>query len=167
MAQANYIAWSGATGVLTAAIAGVSISTTLKTVQQIQAPANCAIAIKEYGYVFLGSALPTVPITLELIDTGSIAATVTAGNVHNWNAPNGAASQVQIGTSGTGYTSTNEGTITATRLLALRAYPADWAMQYPLADEPAVAAGKILRVRATCGAGTASIATYVRWVEGA
>lgn len=255
MAQANFLAWSGLTNALVAPLSGIAITTTPKTILQIQAPANSALAVKEYGYTFLGASLPTVPIILELLDTGTAAATVTQGNVANWNAPNGAGSQVQYGnvqivalgapTAGTftltfngqttaaiafnaaasavqtalqalsgigsnvtvagsgpytitfagllaaiqqppiaitssltggtpvvsgqqtGFNASAEGTITSTRLLAMRGYPADWAEQYPLSDEPAVAAGKILRLRASCGSGTATIAGNVRYVEAA
>lgn len=258
MTQQLFIAWSGLTSGLTAPLSGVSVTSSTKTIQQIVAPANTSIAVKEWGYAILGSTLPTTPIQLELLSTGSVPATVTPGNVANYSNTLGNLSQVQAGTvqivslgspsagtytltfngqttsaiaynatastvqtafqalsnvgsnatvtgstggpytftfsgslatsgaqppivinssltggtpavSGTqtGYNATSEGSITSTRLLAYRSYPADWSAQYPLSDEPQVTNGHALRIRGTSPGGTVSIATYVKWVEAA
>ncbi|WP_136244760.1 hypothetical protein [Mycobacterium intracellulare] len=257
MTQQLFIAWSGLTNDLTAPLSGVSVGSTTKTVQQIVAPANAAMSIKEWGYAILGTSLPTTPIQLELVTTGSVYATVTPGNVANYSNTGGQPSQVQgdtvqvvsfgtpsagsavlnfggqsttsvaynatastvqtdmqalsnvgagnatvTGSTGgpytitfassvvptptpititssltggtptvsgthTGFNATAEGSILSTRLLAMRAYPADWSAQYPLSDEPMVTNGHALRIRGTSPGGTVTIATYVKWVEGA
>lgn len=74
------------------------MGTTTKTIQQIVAPANTAMAVKEWGYAILGSTLPTTPIQIELLTTGTVAATVTPGNVSNHSNTGGTVSQVQAGT---------------------------------------------------------------------
>lgn len=98
MSQQLFIAWSGITSALTAPLAGVSVSSTTKTIQQIIAPANAAIAVKEWGYVILGSTLPTTPIQLELVSTGLVPATVSVSTAANYSNTGGSASQIQAGT---------------------------------------------------------------------
>jgi hypothetical protein len=119
--------------------------------------------------------VPPAPISLELLDTGTVAATGltahVAGSIQKWNVPTGAASSVQLGTALTGYTNsaaaTSEGTITATRLLDFHTETGLYLnKQYPLGREVEVPAGNILRIRATPGSAAAvSILVYVVWEE--
>lgn len=73
----------------------------------------------------------------------------------------------KVTTTLSGFNATSEGTITQSRLLAQKSYPAGWAQQFPLGSEPQVTNGHTLRIRATAGTGTVVVAAYVIWAEGA
>jgi hypothetical protein len=170
MPAPNYIAFNQATAALTAAPAfGASAATvTPKTLLQIVPSTATSLRIIEWGYLL--SAVPAAPVLMELIDTDAVAATVTAhvsGGIAKYNNPTAAASAVQLGTALTGYNASAEGTITATRLLAMMVENGlAFKQQFPLGREPEVAAGKILRVRATPGSAAAvNVLTYVIWEE--
>lgn len=166
MAAPCYIAYNCATSALTAPPAGCATSATANTVKTLLqiAPAK-KIRIVEWGYAFLTS--PAAPVHMELIDTGTVFATVTAGNIAAYNDATGPASAATSGTAATGFNATAEGTITATRLLE---HTLDLAtvfkQQFPLGREPEVNGGNCLRVRATpTAAGAITIVTYVVWEE--
>lgn len=170
MPAQNYIAWNAATAALTAAPAFPASAATVtpKTMLQIAPGANSPIVVIEWGYLL--SAVPAAPVLMELVDTGAVFATVTAhaaGGITKYNAPASNASAVQLGTALTGYTATAEGTITATRLLAMMVENGlAFKQQFPLGREPAISAGGCLRVRATPGSASAvNILTYVIWEE--
>lgn len=167
MAAPCFIAHSAATSALTAPMAGVATSTTsgtVKTILQI-APLK-KIRITEWGYLF--AAAPTSPVQVELIETGTVFATVTTiGSITNYNDTTGPASQATAGTAATGFNATAEGTITATRLLAqtydLSTY---FKQQFPLGREPEVNAGYSLRIRATPSTSAATtVLAYCIWEE--
>jgi len=148
-------------------MAGVATSTTsgtVKTILQI-APLK-KIRITEWGYLF--AAAPTSPVQVELIETGTVFATVTTiGSITNYNDTTGPASQATAGTAATGFNATAEGTITATRLLAqtydLSTY---FKQQFPLGREPEVNAGYSLRIRATPSTSAATtVLAYCIWEE--
>jgi hypothetical protein len=169
MAQ-SFIAFNQATAALTAAPAFQASAATVipKTLLQIVPGANSPIVVTEWGYLL--SAVPAAPVLMELVDTGAIFATVTAhvaGGIAKYNAPTSSGSPVQLGTALTGYNASAEGTITATRLLAMMVENGlAFKQQFPLGREPAVAAGGCLRVRATPGSASAvNILTYVIWEE--
>lgn len=163
----RYITWTGATSGLTSPLAGVSVTTTTKTLLQLLADPNYPATVIEWGYQFLGTSLPTTPVQMELVTTGTVFATVTSGSVSSWGDPTGPASQATLSTTATGYgPASAEGTITTTRLLDQHSYPADWAKQFPLGREPVVTAGNCLRIRGTASTGTASVAAYIIWEIG-
>lgn len=151
----------------TAPIAKVTTGTATKTMLQI-VPA-LPIEVIAWGVSFDGSAAAT-PGYCELIDTGSVAATVTAfvaADVQPYNDPNAPANTsgtsgtpLNLGTALSGYTSTSEGTITATRTLdnQLVAPTNQYLQQFPLGERPSVAAGKVLRVRVTFGTAVSGLA---------
>jgi hypothetical protein len=156
--------WNAATAALTAAPTMVLTGTSLKTMLQVKPTTN--IAVIEWGYSF--DVAPTAVVKVELITTGTVNATVTAfnaGDVVKFDDSGNAATAATLSTSGSGFTSTAEGTVTASRLLD---YQASWAQQYskqwPLDREPGVIANDILRVRMTT-ATTISASVYICWEE--
>lgn len=164
MAAPCFITWNGPAPT-TAALTAITTGTAIKTMLQLK-PGTPKIRIIEWGYSF--TTVPTAAVLVELIETGSVAATVTAavsGGVMPYNDVTGPGTQATLATSGTGYTSTSEGTITTARLLA---YQNEWSyqfkQQFPLGREPEVNGGNIVRIRATTSAAV-SMLGYLVWEE--
>lgn len=140
----------------TAALSKVTTGTAIKTMLQLQTSSGNPIWVEEWGIFFDGSTAAT-PIACELIETGSVAATVTAHSstgVMNLDVvSDGGVSTLTLATSGTGFTASAEGTITATRYgdLALVSPTSGYVKQFPLGKEFFVPPSKILRVRVTAG----------------
>jgi hypothetical protein len=132
---------------------------------QVKSPATSKIRVVEWGYSFL--APPTAPVRMELIETGTVFATVTTGSISTYNDVTGYASLCTTGTAATGFTSTGEGTITATRLFAQTLDLATYfKQQFPLGREPEINEASSLRIRATPTVTTAtSIVCYIIWEE--
>lgn len=149
MARHRYQVWNGATAALTAAVASVATGTSIKTMLQVKPTTN--IAIIGWGYEF--DINPTAVISVELITTGTIFATVTAfnaGDVIKYDDSGGIASAISLGTTASGFTSSGEGSVVASRLLDFNsAWEHDYRMQFPLDREPSVAANDCLRIRVT------------------
>lgn len=155
----TYSVWNGPMPT-TAALASVATGTSIKTMLQV-VPA-VPIKIVEWGVSFDGSAAAT-PGKCELIETGSVAATVTAyaaADVFPYQDPNAppnsagsSGTPLNLGAALSGYTASAEGTITATRIGDYQqvAPTNQWAKQWPLGREFGVAPGKVLRVRMTFG----------------
>lgn len=166
MAQQCYITWNAVTSDLTSPMTGTSTSATSGTVKTIlQLKAGCNIRVKEWGYIITQT--PTSPLQVELVDTGSVGATVSAGSISNYNYASGPSSQATTGTSATGFNASVEGNITSTRLLGqtmdLSTY---FKQQYPLGSEPSIESGNFLRLRATPSTSTAStVLAYLIWEE--
>lgn len=140
----------------------VTTGTTIKTLLQLALKSGVIGRIVEWGISFDGSAAAT-PIECELIETGTVAATVTAfvaaditkldGDALNNGDPTTAL--VNVGTSASGYTATAEGTITAVRNLdgaQLIAPTNQYVKQFPLGQEPVIQADNFARVRVTAPA---------------
>src|SRR6476660_1294137 len=110
----DYFAYNGPM-VTTASYVPVTTGTAIKTMLQVKAPANAPMTVWKWAIDFDGTG--TVPIRCEILETGTVAATVTAHVAAGVQplGPSQVASQVQYSTTGTGYTATAEGTITATR----------------------------------------------------
>lgn len=144
----------------TAAVVKVTTGTIIKTLLQLK-PA-VPIVVVEWGISFDGSVAAT-PGTVELIDTGLVAATVTAfaaADVMPYNDPNAPANTagatgtpLNLSTTASGFTATVEGAITATRVFDPQLIaPTDrYVKQFPLGREPKIPAGNFLRVRVTFG----------------
>jgi hypothetical protein len=168
MAAPCFIAWNAVTTALTAPMSGTATSSTsgtVKTILQIK-PGGNKIRVVEWGYIFTST--PAAPVTMELIETGTVFATVTTESaVTNYNDTTGPASQVSVGTSATGFNASAEGTITATRLLAQTYDTATYfKQQFPLGREPEVQNAYSLRVRATPNTSAATtVLAYVIWEE--
>lgn len=152
----SYIVWNGAM-VTTAAPVPVTTGTSIKTMLQI-VPA-IPITVIAWGYSL--DAAPATPGTVELIHTGTVAATVTAYAVadvmpfHNpyalANTSGTSGVPLNLGTALSGYTSSGEGSITATRLLDVQKQNGPYVLQGPLGREAGVPAAGVLRVRMTFG----------------
>lgn len=144
----------------TAAQVAVTTGTAIKTLLQIKPSATKSLQIVEWGISFDGSAAAT-PIKCELLET-DVAATVTAsaaadivkfdGEALNGGDPT--TNLIPVGTTSTGYTSTSEGSITATRVFDVQfvAPTNQYVKQYPLGLEPIVQISKFGRIRVTAGA---------------
>lgn len=150
----------------TAAIAAVTTGTAIKTLLQLKG--FNVFKILAWGISCNGSAAAT-PIKAELLETGTVNATVTAhvdADVHKQEGADQAAVSVAgltLATSGTGYTASAEGTITATKIYDAQfvAPTNQYIYQFPLGQEPKVIIGNILRVRVHAGAAVDAIC----WVE--
>lgn len=147
----------------------VTTGTAIKTLLQVKASATATFKIVEWGVSFDGSAAAT-PIKVELLET-DVAATVTASAAADIVKTDGGAlaggdpttNLIQVGTSATGYTSTAEGTITATRVFdaQLVAPTNQYVKQFPLGREPVVQVSKFARIRVTAGAAVNAYAYMV------
>lgn len=163
-----YQCFNGLAPTSSTAFVKVTTGTTLKTMLQVAASATRPLKIVEWGISFDGSAAAT-PILCELVDTGTVGATVTphvAAGVAPFDDPNAVASTVTLGITATGYTSTGEGSITFSRWLDIQQVSptGGYAKQFPLGREPQLAASKILRVRVTAGAAVNAV-TYITFEE--
>lgn len=164
----TYSVWNGPMPT-TAPLAKVATGTSTKTLLQL-VPA-LPIKVVEWGLSFDASTAAT-PGECELIETGSVAATVTAlaaADIYPYQDPNAGANTagstgtpLNLGTALSGYTASAEGTVTATRIGDYQqiAPTNQFVKQWPLGREFGVAAGKVLRVRVTFGA-TVNALCYV------
>lgn len=162
----SYIVFNGPEPT-TAGIAKVTTSNVIKTLLQLSTPSTRPARIIEWGISFDGSAA-AVPILCELIQT-DVAATVTAyvaADLMKYSDPNAPASLMTLGTANSGYTSTAEGTIAATRVFdtQLISPTQPYMKQFPLGREPEVAVSKFLRIRVTAPVAVNAIC-YVIWEE--
>lgn len=139
----------------TAAHAAVTTGAAIKTLLQVK-PLVIA-RIVEWGISFDGSAA-AAPIKCELIET-DVGATVTVhseGNITKFDDLSALAASVLNITAGanTGYTSSSEGSIGATRPfdIQLIAPTSQYVKQFPLGREPKIAADKWARIRVTAAA---------------
>jgi hypothetical protein len=134
--------------------------TSIKTLLQVKASATKPMKVVEWGVSFDGSAAAT-PIKVELIET-DVAATVTAHVAAGIVKLDGEAlaggdpttNLIPVGTTSTGYTSTSEGSITASRVLDVQfvAPTNQYVKQFPLGREPIVQVSLFGRIRVTAGA---------------
>lgn len=163
-----YRAWNGPAPT-TAAQVAVTTGTAIKTMLQLQTPATMEIQIQAWGVSMNGAAAAAGP-QWELLTTGSVAATVTAhvaaGLVPTTASAQDLASQLTLGTSGTGYTSTAEGTITTTDVFdsAFVQPTGTYVFQRPLGTEWYVPPSTILRLRVTAAAAVSALC-WVEYVE--
>lgn len=146
----------------------VTTGTTTKTMLQL-AP-NMPVKPVAWGVSFDGSAAAT-PGICELIETGTVFATVTAyavadiqlygdPNTANANTSGTSGMPFRLGSALSGYTATAEGSITATRMadIQLVAPTNQYSQQWPLGREFEVASGACLRVRMTFGTAVNALA---------
>ncbi|WP_370120364.1 hypothetical protein [Streptacidiphilus sp. MAP12-33] len=155
----------------TAAIVPVTTGTTIKTMLQVATPSTRQCQLISWGYTL--SAVPgSGTATIELIQT-DVAATVTAHSASGVQPldPNAPPSLMTLGTSATGYTSTNEGTPTAVRTFdtdqissTAGAQPINYDYQWMPDERPIIAVSKFLRVRVTFAAAV-NMLCWVCWDE--
>ena len=141
----------------TAAQVAVTTGTAIKTMLQLK-PFNQA-KIVAWGISFDGSAAAT-PIKCELLETGSVFATVTASadadcvKMGGTDQAVASVAGLTMGTAATGYTASAEGTITASRMFDVQfvAPTNQYVYQFPLGQEPVLVIGNATRIRVTAGA---------------
>lgn len=158
--MAQYIIWNGPSPT-TAAQLKVTTGTAIKTLLQVKSVAAIPFKIIEWGISFDAFAAAAPP-TVELIETGTVFATVTAhvaaGLVEYGGGPSGgvpvSTTYFEVGTAATGYTASAEGTITASRVFdaQLMSPTNQYVKQFPLGREPWVDAATALRIRVTAAA---------------
>ena len=153
----------------TAAPTAVTTGTSIKTMLQVHAASTRPIKVVKWG--ISTTSTPTAAITCELIHTGTVAATVTAhvaSGVQPYDRTSGTpASSVQLGTSNTGFTSTAEGSITATRYGDLQVIPAgvsQMTWEWSLGREFEIPPSGIGRIRVTT-ATAVNMLCYLIWDE--
>ena len=141
----------------------VTTGTVVKTMLQVKTGTGVLAKVVEWGISFDGSAAAT-PVQCELVETGTVFATVTSSVAADIvrldpNAQDPTTSALAVGTSATGYTSTAEGTVVATRELdfQLVAPTGQYVKQFPLGREPMVNVNSALRIRVTA---TAAVNAY-------
>jgi hypothetical protein len=150
----------------TAAQAAVTTGTAIKTMVQLATPATVTFEVIAWGVSMFGSAAAAGP-QWELIETGAVAATVTAHVAAGLQTMNDQAttlaSQLTLGTAATGYTATAEGTITATRVFDTASVQptGTYVFQRPLGQEWFVGPSKFLRIRVTAAAAVNALC----WIE--
>ncbi|MFD5631580.1 hypothetical protein [Streptomyces sp. NPDC127072] len=165
-----FTTWNGPAPT-TAALASVTTGTAIKTMLQLATPATTQIQILEWGFSLDDP--PGADGVVELIDT-NVAATVTQhapAGVINLD-PNGPTTLLTLSTSGTGYTATAEGTITATRPLdavSMSSVSGEAGLSYVRTfmpdDRPIVAISRFLRVRATTPTTAADMRCWITFQQ--
>jgi len=138
----------------TAAQVPVTTGTAIKTLLQLKPFNICKIV--EWGISFDGTA-GNAPIKCELLDTGTVFATVTASadaDVAKMESVEQAVASVAgltMGTAATGYTASAEGTITSVRMFDVQhiAPTNQYVKQFPLGREPKCIIGNAVRIRVT------------------
>jgi hypothetical protein len=168
--QCKYLSWNGPAPT-TAAQAAVTTGTAIKTMLQIATPSTREIQIIGWGYSI--DEPPGADGVIELLQT-DVAATVTAhvaAGVIPLDAVD-SASAVTLGTAATGYTSSGEGSITATRVfdavslsLTTAESPLTYVNWFPRDARPVVGVSKFLRVRATTPTTAVDLRSWVLWAE--
>ncbi len=150
----------------TAKFVAVTTGTAIKTLLQLK-PFN-QVKIVAWGISFDGSAAAT-PIPVELLETGTVFATVTTladADCHKQSGADQAVASIAgltMGTAATGFTASAEGTITASRLFAaeLVAPTNQFIYQFPLGQEPVLIIGNACRIRVHAGTAVNAIC----WIE--
>lgn len=165
-----FITWNGPAPT-TAAQQSVTTGTAIKTMLQLATPATRQIQLLEWGWS--SDDPPGADGVIELLQT-DVAATVTqhvAAGVQNLD-PNGSASLLTLGTTATGYTSSGEGTTTASRVfdtVSLSSVSGESGLSYVrqwMPDaRPIIAVSKFLRVRATTPTTAVDLRCYVVFQE--
>jgi hypothetical protein len=168
----RYKCWNGPMPTV-AAQQAVTTGTAIKTMLQIATPASRQIQLISWGYSL--DDYPGADGAVSLVETGAIAATVTAhvaAGVQPLD-PNAPASLVTLGAAATGYTATAEGAIVATRTFGAISLPSESGSNAPLHYEyqwmpderPIVAVSRFLRIRATTPTTAVDMRCWVCWDE--
>lgn len=148
----------------------VTTGTTIKTLLQLKG-ANSGLTVVEWGISFDGSAAAT-PIEVELCDTATVAATVTAFVANDITTYSSVADSgittggLTVGTAASGYTASAEGTVVApvrSGDLQLVAPTNQYVKQFPLGQGFYVPQANYLRIRVTA---TAAVNAYCYVIYG-
>jgi hypothetical protein len=138
----------------TASQVAVTTGTAIKTLLQVKLGTQNKGKVVEWGISFDGSAAAT-PGIVELCETGTVFGTVTASaaaDITKFGDPNDVdptTSNIILTTTGTGYTCTSEGSITAIRQFDVQqiAPTNQYVKQFPLGREPVINVSTALRIR--------------------
>lgn len=147
----------------TAAQLAVTTGTSIKTMLQVKGVTAVTFKVKAWGVSMDGSAA-AAGVQWELLETGTIFGTVTASaaaDILKWDNPAAPTSTTyfSVGTSATGYTCTNEGSIVASRVFDSQfVQPTGaYAWEFSLGNEPVVDAVSALRIRVKAGSAVNAI----------
>ena len=151
-------------------LAAVTLDVGIHTLLQIKSSDTKPMKVKAWGISFNGF-VAVAPVPVELIETGTVFATVTAHVTAGIIKIDGEAlaggdpvtNLIPVGTTSTGYDASAEGTVTAGRLFdaQLVAPTNQYIYQWPLGTEPVVAISSALRIRANA----AAAANALCWVD--
>lgn len=138
----------------TAAQVAVTTGTAIETGLQIKAQAGVTMKVKAWG-VSMDGAAAAAGIQWELLETGTVFATVTAhvdAGIVAWDAE--ALSQTKatyfdVGTADTGFTSSSEGAISVTRMFDSHFIQPTgvFVWEFSLGNEPVISPVSSLRIR--------------------
>jgi hypothetical protein len=166
----RYKTWNGPMPT-TAAQQSVTTGTSIKTMLQLSTPATRELQVIAWG--FSSDDPPGADGVVELLQT-DVAATVTAhvaAGVQPLD-PNAPASLLTLGTANTGYTSSAEGSTTATRVFDVVSLdsvagnsPLVYVYQFMPDERPIVAVSKFLRIRTTTPTTAVDLRCWVVWDE--
>jgi hypothetical protein len=167
----RYKTWNGPMPT-TAAQQSVTTGTAIKTMLQLSTPATRQLQVISWGYSI--DDYPGADSVIELLQT-DVAATVTAHVASGVQPldPNAPASLLTLGVSNTGYTSSAEGSTTATRVFDAVSIdttnssnaPMSYSYQFMPDERPIVAVSKFLRIRATTPTTAVDMRCWVVWDE--
>ena len=143
----------------------VTTGTAIETMLQVKGVTALTMKVKAWGISGDGAAA-AAGVQFELVETGTVFATVTASAAADILAVDAQAldtvstTYFAVGTSATGYTSTGEGTITATRVFDSQFVQptGQYAWEFSLGNEPVVSAVSSLRIRVKAAAAINAIA---------
>ncbi len=164
---AIYRIWNGAAPT-TASQVAVDTGTAIKTMLQVKGIAGKLLNVKAWG-VSMDGAAAAAGVEWELIETGTVFATVTAHVAAGIVAVNSEALDTAstihfaVGTAATGFTSTVEGTITASRVLdgAFVQPTGERSWEFSLGNGRVISAVSALRLRCKAAAAVDALC----WVE--
>jgi len=149
----------------TAAQLAVTTGTVIETMLQVKGVAALTMKVKAWG-ISGDAAAAAAGIQYELIETGTIFATVTAhvaAGIVAWDAQaldTLSTTYFDVGVAATGFTATAEGSIVASRVFDTQFVQptGQYAWEFSLGNEPVVSAVSALRVRVTAAAAINAVA---------
>ncbi len=149
----------------TAVQLAVTTGTAIETMLQVKGVTALTMKVKAWGVSSDGAAA-AAGIQYELVETGTVFATVTAhvaAGIVAWDAQaldTASTTYFAVGTAATGFTSTAEGTITASRVFDSQFVQptGERAWEFSLGNEPLVSAVSALRIRVKAAAAVNAIA---------
>ena len=149
----------------TASQLAVTTGTAIETMLQVKGVAALTMKVKAWGVSGDGAAA-AAGVQYELLETGTIFATVTASVAADILAVDSQAldtlstTYFAVGTSATGYTSTSEGSIVASRVFDTQFVQptGQYAWEFSLGNEPVVSAVSALRIRVKAAAAINAVA---------
>ena len=160
----------------TAAPVAQPTGTAIRTMMQLALSTGYAARVIAWGCSFDGTTANT-PGKVELVETGTVFATslstaYAAADIQPYADANAAANTAgtsgvpfNLGTSLSGFSTgaVTEGSTTTTRMFDIQLLPptAPYVLQFPLGREPAMVAGRALRVRATFG----TTVNMICWID--